>query len=451
MKRIIIGGTNSGCGKTTVVCAILQALCDRGMNISSFKCGPDYIDPMFHEKIIGTNSRNLDSFFCDDNTLKYLLYENGKNADVSVIEGVMGFYDGVNGRGSAHSVSQITDTSAVIVIECKGMSDSIGAVMKGFLEYKKPNNIVGFIFNRLPQKLCGLAKKLCEELGTQYFGFMPSNKITIESRHLGLVTADEISDLKGKIKALGKLAQQHILLDKLIEWSEKDFRDYSEPEIHKQNFIHSPVIAVAKDNAFCFTYSDNIALLKKLGCEIEYFSPLYDKRIPENADGLILSGGYPELYAEKLSQNKSMLEDIRKKINSGMPTIAECGGFMYLNKSIEDSNGNEYDMVGVIDGKAFSTLKLQRFGYVTMTAECDNIFCKRNEKLLAHEFHYWDSTSCGENFTARKVDGREWKCVHASQNLYAGFPHFYFYSDVKSAENFVLKCAEYGGVYEANK
>ncbi|MBQ7980444.1 MAG: AAA family ATPase, partial [Oscillospiraceae bacterium] len=201
MNRIIIGGTHSGCGKTTVTCAVLQALCNRRMKVASFKCGPDYIDPMFHEKIIGTNAHNLDSFFCDDNTLKYLLTENSRNADISVIEGVMGFYDGVNGRGSANSVSEITDTKAVIVIDCKGQSQSIGAVMKGFLTYRK-NNIIGFIFNRLSEKLVPMVRELCEDLNTQYLGFMPTNRITVQSRHLGLVTADEIDDIKEKMQAL---------------------------------------------------------------------------------------------------------------------------------------------------------------------------------------------------------------------------------------------------------
>ncbi len=449
MKWIIIGGTHSGCGKTTVTCAVLQALCNRGMKVASFKCGPDYIDPMFHEKIIGTSAHNLDSFFCDDNTLKYLLAENSSNADISVIEGVMGFYDGVNGRGSANSVSQITDTKAVAVIDCKGQSQSMGAVMKGFLTYQK-NNIIGFIFNRLPEKLAPMARELCEELNTQYFGFMPTSKITVESRHLGLVTADEIDDLKEKMQALSDLAEKHILLDKIIEASESESLDFTMPEIKKHSFKRPPVIAVARDKAFCFLYSDNVELLRKLGCEIRYFSPLSDGKIPE-ADGLILCGGYPELYAKQLSENKSMLSAIKAKINSGMPTIAECGGFMYLHDELENGDGNTYKMAGVIDGKTFKTERLQRFGYVTMTAERDNILCKKSDSFPAHEFHYWDSTACGSDFTARKADGREWKCIHGNENLYAGFPHLCLYSDIKTAESFVLKCAEYGGIYEQDK
>lgn len=441
MKRIIIGGTNSGCGKTTVTCAVLQALVNRKMRVASFKCGPDYIDPMFHEKIIGASAFNLDSFFCDDNTLKYLLCENGSSADISVIEGVMGFYDGANGRGSAYSVSEITETPAVIVIGCKGMSDSIGAVMKGFLEYKKPNNIVGFIFNQLPEKLAEKAESLCYELGTEYFGSIPKNDLTFESRHLGLVTADEISDIKEKLSRLGELAEKNLKLDKLLEFAERPLPKFTPPNLPK--ISERPVIAVAKDSASCFIYADNILLLQKLGCEIEYFSPLYDKAVPENADGLILCGGYPELYAEKLAQNKSMLENICEKILSGVPTIAECGGFMYLHETLEDSDGNEHKLVGIIDGKAYKTPKLNRFGYVKMTAQNDNLLCKNGEAFPAHEFHYWDSTNCGEAFTAEKTDGRNWKCAHANENLYAGFPHLYFYSNIETAANFARKCAEF--------
>ena len=448
MKRIIIGGTHSGCGKTTVTCAILQALRDRSFKVASFKCGPDYIDPMFHEKIIGTNAYNLDSFFCDDNTLKFLLTENSRHSDISVIEGVMGFYDGVNGRGSANSVSEITDTKAVIVIDCKGMSQSIGAVMKGFLTYQK-NNIIGFIFNRLPEKLVPMAQKLCDELNTEYFGFMPTNRITVESRHLGLVTADEIDDIKEKMHTLADLAKKHILLDRIIEISESEELIFTSPEIKSYSFKRPPVIAAARDKAFCFLYSDNISLLRKMGCEIRYFSPLSDMKIPE-ADGLILCGGYPELYAQQLSENTSMLEDIKRKISGGMPAVAECGGFMYLHSELENADGRIYKMAGVIDGRVYKTDRLQRFGYVTMTAEKNNLLCGKGESLPAHEFHYWDSTACGCDFAARKTDGREWKCVHANENLYAGFPHLYFYSDIKTAESLVRKCAEYGEIYEKN-
>ncbi len=442
MNRLIIAGTGSGCGKTTVVCAVMEALCRRGMKVASFKCGPDYIDPMFHEKITGTDSHNLDSFFCDENTLKYLLHENSAVSDISVIEGVMGFYDGVNGKGSAFSVSEITDTPVVLVVDCKGMGDSLGAVIKGFLTYRTPNNICGVIFNRLPEKLVPSAKKICNELNTNYFGYMPSHKCTIESRHLGLVTADEISDIKNKMKFLGELAEKYILLDRILNCCKRPFPQFN--NIYIKKLSCSPVVAVAKDKAFCFLYRDNISLLEKLGCRIEYFSLLDDKCVPENADGLILCGGYPELYAERLSENISMRESVRKLVNGGIPTIAECGGFMYLHKYIENNN-NIYNMAGVFDASVYRTDRLRRFGYVTLESENDSLLFKKGDKITAHEFHYWDSTDCGKSLNAVKHDGRSWKCCKCSERMYAGFPHIYFYSDIKTAERFAVACAEYGG------
>ena len=451
MKRIMIAGTHSGCGKTTITCAILAALKARKLNAAAFKCGPDYIDPMFHQKVIGVDSHNLDSFFCDDETLNYLMHENSINADISVVEGVMGFYDGVNGRGSAHSVSMITETPVAIVIDCKGASESIGAVMKGFLSYKQPNMIKGFIFNRLPERLVPRIKEMCRELGTTFFGYMPTNSFTFESRNLGLVTADEIGDIKDRLAELSTLAEKHIFLDELIEVSEASFPPFREPKLHIVEYNNRPIIAVAKDAAFCFVYSDNIALLEKLGCRIEYFSPLKDKKLPDDCCGLILSGGYPELYAEKLSQNNEMLQAVRSAINSGIPTIAECGGFMYLHENIILADDEIFGFVGAVKGDVYSTKKLQRFGYVTLEAKKDCLVCDESDKIAAHEFHYWNSTNCGSDFIARKSDGRNWECVHANKSTYAGFPHLYFYADVRIAERFVAACAEYGEKHGQNK
>lgn len=447
MKRVMIAGTHSGCGKTTVTCAILAALKHRGMNVSSFKCGPDYIDPMFHQKVIGVPSHNLDSFFCDDETLKYLMNENGAKADISVVEGVMGYYDGVEGKGSAHSVSTVTGTPVIVVIDCKGASESIGAIMKGFLEYKQPNMIKGFIFNRLPERLVPRMKELCIELETIFFGYMPTNSFTFESRRLGLVTADEIDDIKEKLSELSLLAEKNIMLDEIIKVSDVPYPVYSEPGLHIIERKINPIIAVAKDEAFCFIYSDNIAFLERLGCKIKYFSPMRDEKLPDNCCGLILSGGYPELYAEKLSQNHHMTETIKSAIESGMPTIAECGGFMYLHERMILSDDKSYEMVGAIKGNVFSTSKLQRFGYVTLEAKKACLICDKSDKIAAHEFHYWDSTDCGSDFIARKNDGRNWECIHSDKSLYAGFPHLYFYANVKIAERFVAACAEYGERY----
>lgn len=435
MRRFLLAGTGSGCGKTTVTCAILQALVDRGIRVSSFKCGPDYIDPMFHREVIGTEAHNLDSYFCRREALCSLLTRYG--GDVSVIEGVMGFYDGE--KASAHAVSCLTNTPVVLVVNCRGMSDSIGAVMQGFLRYREKNHIVGFVFNRLPEKLVPLAKSLCRELGTLYLGYFPACPVTFESRHLGLVTTEEISQIRDKMKILGELAERCIDLDALLglpEFPLPSFQFYS-----AEKLVETPVtIAVARDRAFCFQYPENLDVLRDFGCELLFFSPLNDRQLPP-CDGLYLCGGYPELYAQALSENRSMRTSIRDAMLAGLPTIAECGGFMYLHDELETAEHRAFPMVGVIHGKAFPTGRLQRFGYLTMTALTDNLLCDPGGSLRAHEFHYWDSESCGGDFHAEKRDGRAWECAHANAQMYAGFPHLYWYDDRGAAERFARACA----------
>ncbi|MDD6345323.1 MAG: cobyrinate a,c-diamide synthase [Oscillospiraceae bacterium] len=435
MKRFMIAGTNSGCGKTSVVCAVLKALVNRNINPVSFKCGCDYIDPMFHREIIGIESHNLDSFFCDDNTLKYLFARNSKG-DISVAEGVMGFYDGINGKASSCEISQKLNIPVVIVIDCKGMSTSIGAVMKGFLEYRNPNNIKGFIFNRLPESLKDYVESLCRELDTEFFGYLPyCRNAVIESRYLGL--SADTGKIREKLDILGNTAEKTIDISKLASLSDNmDFPESDDINIKK---ICSLKIAVARDKAFSFIYQDNIDILERLGCEIKYFSPLDDEKLPEDVSGIILSGGYPELYAEKLSRNKSMLSDIKSAFDKNIPIIAECGGFIYLHELI-----GEYRGVGIICGKAFKTEKLQRFGYINITANKNNLLCNKGESIKAHEFHYWESTDCGNDFRAVKPsNGKAWECIHSGENYYIGFPHIYFYSNPEVAINFVRKCKEY--------
>jgi len=435
MKRFMIAGINSGCGKTSVTCGILKALLDMDINPVSFKCGCDYIDPVFHREIIGIKSRNLDIFFCDDNTLKYLFSRNSMG-DVSVIEGVMGFYDGINGRNSSHEISLILNIPVIIVIDCKGMSTSLGAVMKGFLEYRRPNNIRGFIFNRLPESLTDYVKLLCTELNTEFFGYIPyCCNAVIESRHLGL--SADTDKIREKINILGAYAKKNINIKKLFSLSDNmvypDFNNIDIPEICNIK------IGIASDKAFSFIYPDNVDILERLGCKIQYFSPLEDKKLPEDISGIILSGGYPEIYAEKLSRNKSMLDDIKSVFEKNIPIIAECGGFMYLHEFI-----GKYRGAGIIYGKVFETDRLQRFGYINITACKDNILCKKGESIPAHEFHYWDSSDCGRDFTAERIsNGKKWECVHAGDNYYMGFPHIYFYSNPQIAVNFVRKCIKY--------
>ncbi len=452
MRRMMIAGTGSGSGKTTITCGLLKALSDRGLLVSAFKCGPDYIDPMFHNRIVGVKSRNLDSYFCNKDTLNYLLHKNA--GELSVIEGVMGFYDGVGATGSSWQVSENTKTPVAVVLDCRGMSLSMGAVMKGFLEYLRPNRICGFIFNRLAQSQEALARELCRELHTEYLGRMPyDSACAIESRHLGLVTPEEITDLKEKVARLGELCEQYLCIDKIISLAESaEPLSFAFPEIKQEEETTASIggketsvrIAVARDTAFCFYYEDNLDVRRELGCELIPFSPMEDERLPDGICGMLLGGGYPELYAEQLSQNKTMRLAIRKMVGEGLPTIAECGGFMYLNERMEDTEGRIYEMAGAVPGTVRKKERLMRFGYVDLTARVDTMLCPSGQTIPAHEFHYWDSDCPGDSFIGEKRSRNErYSCVVANESLYAGFPHLHFYGEPDIAFRFVESCKKY--------
>ena len=439
--RVVIAGTNSGCGKTTVTCAVLQALLDRGLNVGAFKCGPDYIDPMFHSRVIGAESSNLDPFFFSENVMRRLLAKNAKGRDVSVIEGVMGFYDGLDMRsaaGSTYEVSQTTESPAVLVVGARGAALSALAVVKGFLELFPGNRIGGVIFNRCTAATYDILKEgVRERFGGRIepLGFLPEMPdCSLESRHLGLVTAMEVKDLREKLRTLSRQAERSLDLDGLlrlarsappVRWEEKAVRRFSEPVR----------IAVARDEAFCFYYEDSLSLLREMGAEIVPFSPLNDAALPDGIDGLYLGGGYPEVHAERLSANGSMLASVRRALGEGLPCIAECGGFMYLTERIGD-----FPMAGVLPGGSFDTGRLCRFGYIELTAKRDNMLCRAGESIRAHEFHYWDSRDPGADFTAEKRSGKSWACVHATDRLYAGYPHFHFCANEAFAEGFYETC-----------
>ena len=440
----MIAGTGSGCGKTTVTCALLSALHRRKINVSAFKCGPDYIDPMFYREILQTPSHNLDSFFCDKNMLCHILEKFSNDTDIAVIEGVMGYYDGA--EGSPHQISEMTDTPVILVINCRGMKESIGAVMQGFLRFRQPNHIAGFIFNQLPEQLIPFAKQLCESLSTTYFGCLPSHSNTLESRYLGLVTASEILNIHEKMNALGVLAEQYLYIDNILHIPCASIPKHIVPLVPKLR--SHPVIAVAKDKAFCFQYEENLSILREIGCELRFFSPQSDQHIPQ-ADGLILCGGYPELYADQLSSNQTMRNDIKNAILNHMPVIAECGGFMYLHSYLQTDSGRKYPLAGVIEGTVFRSEKLVRFGYASLNAEHESMLFDVGNSSKIHEFHYWESTNSGDCLTALKPDGRTWKCCHINDTLYAGFPHLYFYSDIRIALRFASACAKFGGKDES--
>ncbi len=465
--RVLIAGTGSGSGKTTVTSGLLQCLVDRDLGVSAFKCGPDYIDPMFYERITGARAGNLDPFFSDENTLRWIVSQTEEKTDISVIEGVMGYYDGIGftSEASTFSVARAVEAPVILVINCRGMGASVGAVLKGFLDWPEitDSRIKGVIFNNMSEKLYLPASEMARAMGVKPLGYLPRRAaLTLESRHLGLVTAAEIADIKGKMKLIASEMEKTVDIEGIIklaadapqltaaapEWKKRFEKLITEntaiknAEVMGRGDARRVRIALASDDAFCFTYKENIALLQEAGCELIPFSPLNDKELPDDIDGVILSGGYPELHAAELAANESMLESIRQSRADGVPMIAECGGFMYLHETLEGADGNVYRMAGVVPGHCFRTDRLGRFGYVKLKALEGGLLCTEGSELKAHEFHYWDSEHCGESFLAVKPDGsRSWECGIMTDDMYAGFPHLFFYASPEAAMRFVGVCA----------
>lgn len=439
VPRLVLAGTNSGCGKTTVTCAVLQALVTRGLRVGAAKCGPDYIDPMFHSRVIGAKSSNLDSFFFDRDTMRYLLTHNSQGCDVTVIEGVMGYYDGLgltSTRASTYEAARETESPVVLVVNARGAALSVVAAVQGFLDFAPDNNVQGVILNGCSAMSYGvLARELESRLGVRACGYLPRlPECTLESRHLGLVTADEVADLREKLRQLAEAAEKTLELDALLEIAHNaPVLDFTPPVLPEAG---APArIGVARDRAFCFYYEDSLDLLRQLGAELIPFSPLADEKLPDGVQGLYLGGGYPELYAAQLEENHALRRQIRDVVYAGMPCIAECGGFMYLTQSIAGRA-----MVGALPGDCFDTGKLTRFGYITATAQEDSLLCRAGEQVSMHEFHHWDTPQPGSAFLAEKPSGKQWRCAYATDTLYAGFPHFHFYAKPVMAQRFLAAC-----------
>lgn len=445
--RLMLAAPASGSGKTTMTCALLGALLKRGLRAASFKCGPDYIDPMFHTKVIGAKSRNLDLFFSDENTARYLLLKNSRDADISILEGVMGFYDGLGGgeQAGSYHLARATETPVVLVMGAKGQALTLSAVVCGLKQFRQPSGVAGILLNHCsPAQYERLAPQLRHETGLPVFGYLPPmEEAAFSSRHLGLVTADEIADIRERLDSLAAQLEQTVDLGGLLALARTATDLACVSPALPAPVGGAPIIAVAQDNAFCFYYEDNFALLRELGAVLLPFSPLKDAKLPEGISGLYLGGGYPELNAKALSENTSMLRSIREAVQGGLPIVAECGGFMYLHEQMQGEDGTLYPMVGSIPGSCLRRQRLVRFGYCTLTAQQDNMLCRRGEQIPAHEFHYWDSDNPGSGFAAQKAGGKSWECVHAGANRYAGYPHLYFYGNPEFAAGFVRACERF--------
>ena len=442
MRQIMIAAMHSGAGKTVLSCAILAALKKRGLSLCAFKCGPDYIDPMFHSRVLGVPCRNLDLFLQGETGVRKTL-GRGKG-ELALLEGAMGYYDGLAGteRASAYEIARLSACPVLLTLRPKGSALSLAAQVHGMQSFRPESGIAGLLLADCTGAMADFLRPVLErETGLPVLGYLPPMpEAVFDSRHLGLLTAGEIADFQARMDALAAQAEQTIDLDRLIEIS----AEVNITQKTNQNPATTVRIAVARDEAFCFLYEDNLDALREAGAELCVFSPLRDTAIPEGAVGLYLPGGYPELYARLLSENTAMRECVAAAVESGLPTVAECGGFLYLQQTLEDGDGHAYPLCGVLSGAGFRTGRLQRFGYQTLGAETDSLLFRAGEAIPAHEFHHWDCTENGASLVSRKPDGRSWRCGFVSEMLYAAFPHLHFGGDVPLAKRFVKACEEYG-------
>ena len=475
MYRWMIAAPASGSGKTAAVCGLLTLLKKRGCSTGAFKCGPDYIDPMFHKKVLGIPGCNLDSFFLEPEQLRDLFCRETAELEAAVVEGVMGYFDGVGGMswGSSWDIARILKLPVILVVDGHGASLSVLAQIKGFLDYqptgeREENRIAGVILNRTSPSMCSVLKPRIEkELGIACLGCIPVLKwLDLKSRHLGLLLPDEIGNLQEQMERLSQVLEESVDVERLLELGRGPQRRHEsgadqedgagrEDEAGREDRAgrkkkqgeETFCLTAAMDEAFCFYYQENLELLRELGARIVPFSPLRDEKLPEQTDGILLGGGYPELYAAELGENRSMREFIRRAAEEGMPILGECGGYLYLLEELEGEDGNMYPMAGVFSGSGKREERLRHFGYVTVRTGADSSYLKKGQQIRGHEFHYWhcqkDETE-GVMEAKKPLGGKKWPAMRIKHQVTAGFPHLYYPSLPEFAERFARACMEYG-------
>ncbi|WP_444685790.1 cobyrinate a,c-diamide synthase [Alkalicoccus luteus] len=447
-KRLVIAGTNSGAGKTTVTLGLMAALRRQGMNVQGFKCGPDYIDPSYHTALTGRPSRNLDSWMLERSQLLEVMQRGMEGADIGIIEGVMGFYDGKDpesNAGSTADISMLTDSPVLLVVNCAAMARSAAAVVKGF-QLLDPNvPIKGVIANNVGSE--GHAELIetavQQECGIPVVGWLKQNPdVTLPERHLGLIPALERGELDGFFEQLADAVTASFDLEQIKELAEAPPLLVPSPSLFREPEKASVVTAVAKDEAFSFYYPENLELLEQAGSRIAFFSPLKGEPLPADADGLYIGGGFPEEFTEQLAEEGTSAASISRAVENGMPVLAECGGFMYLTESITKPDGSVHPMLGLIPGKVTFTKRLAALGYRESTPDSSNALLTSPAK--GHEFRY-STYEPGHESPAWHLDGRfgSGPDGFASETITAGFVHLHFGSNPELAANWVSMLQQY--------
>ena len=447
--RLVIAGTASGTGKTTIVTGLLAALKEKGKIVQPFKIGPDYIDPGFHALASGRPSHNLDSWLVPEGKLPCVFQQEVVGADIAIVEGVMGLYDGGrNGVSSTASIAKRLNCPVILVLNCKSVGESIAATLLGFLKYDEQVDIKGVILNNLGSKNHGeLVEEAISKLNIPVIGkILRDEQISLPERHLGLTPVEE-QDLKSILVKIQTTIASYVDLEKVmaIANAAKPLTVIEDTQVEKKYPVS---IGVAYDEAFSFYYQTSLSVLENFGAKIVKFSPLNDKELPP-VDGLLFGGGFPEMFAQKLTDNQAMRLAIKEAAKKGMPIVAECGGFMYLSEQLEDFAGQKYAMVGLIAGHCAMKSKLQTVGYVRATAVQDNLLLKRGESIQGHEFHFSTFTPNDEQkfpwaFDFEKMrTGNKYLGGFVSENILASYLHMNFLGNMLAAEKFLTCCCKY--------
>ena len=446
IPRIVLAGATSGVGKTSITCSIIHALQKHGFSVQPFKVGPDYIDPSYLSSISKRETYNLDVWLMGKTQLLQSFISNSK-ADVSIIEGVMGFYDGFGGDSnyaSTHHVASITKSPVILVLDASKTSRSIAATVLGFQKFHRNSRISGIILNKIGSKKHEiLCRNALEKTKIPIVGVIPKNSLLImESRHLGLISTLDDKILKTKIEKMSKIISKSIDIKQIM-------KILKNPVQLPKKLKPSPkkiktTIAVALDTSFNFYYQDNLEALHREGAKLKFFSPIKDKKIPK-CDGIYIGGGFPEILGNLLEKNKIMKNTIKKLAEDNIPIYAECGGLMYLTKSIT-SNHKKFKMVGVFDAETKMTKKM-RLNYTKGRIISNSIISEKSHKFQGHEFHYsqLESVSSDSKF-AYDLDIGEGIKNHQDgmmdYNTLASYGHLYFDSS-NYAQIFVKNCVKH--------
>ncbi len=451
IPRVVIAAPMSGSGKTTVVTGLLAAMRTRGFKAQSYKIGPDYIDPGYHALASGRSAHNLDAWLVSKERLADIFISTMADADVAVIEGVMGLYDGgKNGVSSTAEIAKLLKAPVLLVVNAKSMGESAAALVMGFKQHDPEVNRAGVILNRLGSDTHrAMIEEALEKMGVPVFGAIKRNDaMTMPERHLGLVPVEESVRERETVEEIGRVIGASVDIERIVELAKsappvEEGRGFSIAAQSKAR------IAVARDEAFSFYYPESLAVLRQKGAELVFFSPLHDKELPE-VDGLILGGGFPEMFAKELYENESMRASIKDAAEKGMPIYAECGGFMYLMRRVTDFDGDVFPMLEVIPGEVVMNRKLQTVGYVSAEMQRDTVLGPKGTVLRGHEFHF--SSECEPEagadypraFTFRKTrNPAPYPAGYAKGNILGSYLHLHFAGAEDAAASFVAACEKF--------